>query len=92
MATNPFVNKPINELLDLLETREPGTIGHEQLKMTIINFHVKSFENLINNLRKSMEKTATSNEKLSNKIFWLNVILTFVTVFGVIIAYFEYVN
>jgi hypothetical protein len=91
MADNPYADLPIKELLKHLETKEPGTIHHEQLKMTINFRYVENLENSINNLRDSITHMTTSNDKLGTKIFWLNLILTGATVIGVIIAFLEYV-
>ena len=92
MATNLFFGKPIKELLDLLETQEPGHIGREQLKMTITSHFVQNLEEAIHHHRLSLEKMTESNNKLSNKIFYLNIVLTGATIVGSLIAYFEYIN
>ena len=40
----------------------------------------------IDKLKDSMEVNAKSNDKLSNKVYWLNIILTAATVVGVIVG------
>ncbi len=79
MTTNPYLGKKIEELFELLETQEPGHIGHEQLKMVITSHFVHSLESSINNHRLSLEEMSKSNDKLSHRIFYLNLILVLLT-------------
>jgi hypothetical protein len=89
MATNPFHGKPINELLELLEAQEPGSIRHEQLKMELTIQNARQVTTSVEHLRESFEKNAQSNDRLSNKLYWLNVILTAATVLGTCAAIFQ---
>ena len=89
MAVNPFQGKPINELLELLETQEPGTVRHEQLKMELTIQNARQVTGSVEHLRESFEKNAESNDRLANKLYWLNVILTTATVLGTLAAIYQ---
>jgi hypothetical protein len=80
--SNPFHGKPIQELLELLETQEPGSVRHEQLKMELTIQNARQVTTSLEHLRESFEKNAKSNDQLANKVYWLNVILTAATVLG----------
>ena len=76
-------DKNKNEILNaLLDTAEPGSRAHEQQKMGIIVRCTEDLENALGSLEKSMNINALASDKLSEKIFWLNMILAIATAFG----------
>lgn len=89
MATNPYLGKNLDELFELLETQQPGQIGHEQLKMVIFSHFLHSIESSISGHRMAVEEMSKSNDKLGHKIFYLNLALTIATIAGSVIAYFQ---
>ena len=62
MAANPFEGKAVPELLALLETQEPGTVRHEQLKMAITGEYTKAVSGALERLRESFQRNADSND------------------------------
>jgi hypothetical protein len=92
MATNPYEGKSIQEQIELLETQEPGSIRHEQLKMVITTENSKQLSNALIQLRASFDKNTSANESLATKVFWLNVVLTVATVLASLIALLEFID
>jgi hypothetical protein len=63
----------------------PGTQVFEQQRMGI-------FVRCTEDLESSIERYRKSNDKLSNRILWLNIILGIFTVVGTIIAIHEFLK
>ena len=69
---------------ELLGTAQPGSPVHEQQKMAIIVAAVEDLERALASLETSMNRNAESADRLAQKVFWLNVILTAATVVGAV--------
>ena len=81
------VGKDKNEILTaLVDTAEPGSRAHEQQKMGIIVRCTEDLEKALGSLEKSMNDNARASDKLSTKVFWLNVILAIATAIGSVAA------
>lgn len=81
------VGKDKNEILTaLVDTAEPGSRAHEQQKMGIIVRCTEDLEKALGSLEKSMNDNARASDKLSTKVFWLNVILAIATAIGTVAA------
>ncbi len=89
MAINPYQDQNIDELLILLETAEPGSVRHEQLKMTITHKLSQGLETSIVHHKNALEQMSASSDKLGRKIYYLNLILVGASIAGSLIAYFE---
>jgi Mg2+/citrate symporter len=76
-----------NEILAALgDEAQPGSQVHEQQKMAITVRCTEDIEKAIAGLSATLKENADSNDKLSRKVFWLNVILTIATVAASIIS------
>lgn len=73
--------KDLDELLeDLGKVAQPGSVVHE-LQKTAINVKIAEMvSDSIISLEQSMNRNAESSDRLSKKVYWLNIILTVVTV------------
>lgn len=71
--------------------RPPGTPEFEQMKITM---QVRSISGLVSSLdalHRSVIKSTESSDKLSTRVFWLNVVIAVATVAGVIISLLSYI-
>ena len=85
-------NKSNRELLEQLGGKtDPGSTFNDLIKMAVSIQNVESIEKAVNKLTDSMNENAKSNDRLSKKIFALNLILTIATVIGTLIAFFSLV-
>jgi len=79
--------KDKNEILSaLVGTAQPGSPVHEQQKMGIVVRCTEDLEKALGSLEKSMNDSASASDKLSAKVYWLNVILAIATAVGTIAA------
>lgn len=76
----------------MIGTAQPGSEVHEQLKMAVIARSVGDIENAVSKLKESIDKSSYSNGKLSQKLFWLNIILTSATVVYAIVAVIQLIK
>lgn len=87
MSDEYVKGKNKNQLLsELKDTAYAGSQVHEQMKAGILVRSVEDIEKALAILDKTIDGNAKSNDKLSRRIFWLNVILTLATVAGSIIS------
>ncbi len=86
--TDKFIKgRDKNQILgDLIDIGQPGSEVHEQQKMAIIVRCTEDLEKAVDRLRESLAQSASSADKLSNRVFWLNVVITLATVAGVVVA------
>lgn len=92
MDKKPIENK--TDLLTLLsKSGEVGSHVFEVQKSAILVRCSEDIEKSIDSLNKTISLNSTSNEKLSNRLFWLNIILGIITlvgaVFGILGFYFQ---
>lgn len=86
-------NKSKDQILrDLNGTAQPGSSVHEQQKMAVIVRCTEDLEKALNNHKESMNNNAESSQKLSNKIFWLNIILASATIIGLLLTIIKFFN
>lgn len=77
--------KDKNEILrELVGTAQPGSPVHEQQKMGVVVRCTEDLEKALGSLEKSMNDNASASDKLSAKVYWLNVILAIATAVGTI--------
>ena len=77
--------KDKNQILDeLLGTAQVGSEVHEQQKAALTVRCTEDIEQSLGALQAQLEQNAASSDKVSSRLFWLNVVLTFATVVGVI--------
>jgi len=79
MQDKDVLDMTLDELIKATLTAAKDS-RHEQMKMQATRI-------LAERLIEQLDRNATSADSLSRKVFWLNVILTIVTVVGVVIAY-----
>ena len=73
-------DKDKKQILAEMPTAMPGTEATEQRKMGILVRCTEDIEKAINKLNESMNTNARSNDKLANKIYWLNIVLVVATI------------
>jgi len=79
--------KTKNEILTALATTaEPGSVVHEQQKAAIIVRCTEDIETAFSALTTQLARNSDSNDRLSTKVFWLNVVITIATVVGAVAA------
>ncbi len=84
-ASNYAEGKNQNEILeDMIGTAEAGSIVFEQQKAGILIRCTEDIEISINGLKEQLAENAKSSDKLSERVFCLNIILTIATVIGAI--------
>lgn len=88
MPENGWVKgKSKNEILsEIVGTAMLGSDVREQQKLGIVVRCTEDIEMAFKSLEHSMTETARSNHELSQKIFWLNVVITIATILGAIIG------
>ena len=64
----------------------------EQRKSAVFVMQMEELEKSLDSLKDSMNENAKMNDKLSKRVFWLNVVITTATVASAIIAYFSLTN
>lgn len=75
--------KTKNEILaELALTAQPGSIIHEQQKAAITVRCTEDIETAFSALTAQLAKNSDSNDRLAEKVFWLNVVITLATVVG----------
>lgn len=79
--------KTKNEILaELALSALPGSIIHEQQKAAITVRCTEDIETAFSALTSQLAKNSDSNDRLSEKVFWLNVVITIATVVGALAA------
>lgn len=79
--------KTKNEILtDLALTAQPGSVIHEQQKAAITVRCTEDIETAFSALTSQLAKNSDSNDRLAEKVFWLNVVITIATVVGALAA------
>jgi hypothetical protein len=89
MRTTLLDETSIQELLDSYLI-EANNSDREQRK-TILD--IKCTADLLDriaNLESSMNKNATASQSLATKVFWLNIVLAFATIAGVVITALQF--
>ncbi|WP_010605911.1 hypothetical protein [Pseudoalteromonas maricaloris] len=77
--------KDKNKILeDLVGYAQPNSAVHEQQKAAITVRCTEDIESSIKSLEIQLAKNAASSDKVGNRIFWLNVVLTVATLVGAI--------
>ena len=84
--------KSKNEILEAMPgTAEPGSPIHEQQKSAILVRCTEDIEDSFQKLGAQLTESVTATEKMSNRIYWLNVVLAVASLIGaiatVVIAY-----
>ena len=85
MSSKSILDKTLEELIEGMIAETVPSSGVEQKKVAAQKIML---EILIASLKNSSEKA----DKLANRVFWLNIILTVITTLGVIIAYLSFVR
>lgn len=86
---NELKDKTKIQLLDKYFASTQSGKPNELYKMAIIARCTTDIESSLKSLEISINKNANSSSNLSKKVFYLNVILTIATIFGVFIAFFN---
>ena len=81
---NSIKDKNLNELLRLVEEKNRNGERSDQVRFTIM---VRSVEFIA----EALEKMTESNTRLSEKIFWLNIVLTGATVVAACVAILNFI-
>ena len=86
MTSDNYIKDKTKEeiLADLYGTAKPSSTVHEQQKMAIIVRCTQDLEESLKNLEESMIKSSESTNKLSNRLFWLEILLVAATIVGAI--------
>lgn len=79
-----ITGKNKNDILKEMSGPMPGSVAHEQQKAAIIVRCTEDIEVSLHSLSKELKESSESNEKLSVRVFWLNLILTLATVVGAV--------
>ena len=82
-------DKTKSQLLDNYFNSIQGGKPNEFYKMAIVARCTTDIESSLKSLETSINKNANSSSNLSKKVFYLNIILTIATIFGVFIALFN---
>lgn len=82
-------NKNKNEILEAMAgTAQPGSTIHEQQKSAILVRCTEDVESAFQTLGTQLTESAKATEKMSNRIYWLNVALTVATLVGAVATAF----
>jgi hypothetical protein len=81
-----------NEILEAMAgTAQPGSAIHEQQKSAILVRCTEDIEDAFQELGSQLTESVIATEKMSNRIYWLNVVLAIASLTGaiatVVIAY-----
>ncbi|EJE8558689.1 TPA: hypothetical protein ACN322_004571 [Vibrio parahaemolyticus] len=71
-------------LEEMRDVAEPGSVVHEQQKAGIIVRSTQDIEDALLELGEKLERSANSSDKMSERIYWLNVVLAAATVVAAI--------
>ncbi|EHY0959438.1 TPA: hypothetical protein RQL27_004445 [Vibrio vulnificus] len=71
-------------LEEMRDVAQPGSVVHEQQKAGIIVRSTQDIEKVLQELGEKLERSASSSDKMSERIYWLNVVLAFATVVAAI--------
>jgi hypothetical protein len=74
------------ELLELFTGVQPGSILYGQYQAVLAVRAVEDLERVGESLRDAITEAAAASNRLGNRVFWLNVILTAATVVGALAA------
>jgi hypothetical protein len=78
-------DKNKNEILEALaNTAQPGSAIHEQQKSAILVRCTEDIESSFHELGLQLTESAKATEKMSNRIYWLNIALTGATFVGAV--------
>ncbi len=72
-------------LEDMPKTARVGSHIHEQQKMGIIVRSTEDIEKALNSLTASLDKSSKQADILSNRVFWLNLVIALAAITGVAI-------
>lgn len=85
--------KSTRQLLDELgKVAQPGSVVHEQQKMAVLVSSVEDLQHALHELGRQLSRSATTNDSLARKVYWLNVVLTVATVVGAVAALVQVVK
>jgi len=80
------------KLLKILSTMTtPTSKDYQYSKTALLVYCSRDLEKTINDLKQSVDLSTSSRNKLSTKLFWLNLIVTLATITGVIFGVLKYV-
>lgn len=71
----------------LLMALTPGTQGYvqkEKVMMRLLQLYTENMTQSLDNLNKSINSHSQISQKLSTKLFWLNIILATITILGTV--------
>ena len=78
-------DKSKDEILEEMgKVAMPGSVVHEQQKAGIIVRSTEDIEDALFELGEKLDRSASSSDKMSERIYWLNVILAAATVVAAI--------
>jgi hypothetical protein len=76
-------DKSKNDILEAMAgTAQPGSAIHEQQKSAILVRCTEDVESAFQTLGLQITESVKATEKMSNRIYWLNVALTIATLVG----------
>lgn len=79
------------KLLELLSSMTtPTSRAFQYSKTALFVYCSRDLEKAINDLRQSVDLSTSSRDKLSQKLFWLNLIIALATITGVIFGILKY--
>lgn len=82
-----------NQILeDMKGTAQVGSPVHEQQKMGIIVRSTEDVEKALNSLTVSLDNSSKQADILSNRIFWLNLVIALAAIAGVAIEFFKFIR
>lgn len=85
--------KPKGQILEeMTKTGEVGSSAHEQQKMGIIVRCSEDIEKALNGLSASLDNSARQADVLSNRVFWLNLVIALAAIAGVVIEIFKLIK
>ncbi len=78
---NLFMTDHLEDIKKIMEqAMESGDETHDTMSQKLQIILLSELDQSFKKLNDSINKASESNESLSNKIFWLNIVLTFATV------------
>ncbi len=77
-------NAILEEMIDRDGAFPPGSEVHEQRKAGIVVRCTEDIEISMNSLKEQLIENSKSSHELSNRLFWLNGVLTVATVLGAV--------
>lgn len=85
-----LLKSDIEDLIADSANTKPSRPDHDFRIVLIKARAIQSLNGSIEHLRQSINTNSESSEKLSKRVFWLNVIITIATVIGTSIAFASY--